>query len=254
LAFGSFDLVVIIIRITRSIYSPGSDRFSFRLVASLLLLSFRIRLLLTFNLVRDVVRLTSHSSLFIILSITSSNHRSSIRTRTSSLLPASRLAMSYQPTPHHDYRESHRQTSFSSSLPSPPDSDAASASAILPQPQQHFDERLLVSHYMAFTTPVENYHTWATRMTLALSAADLLPHVTHGLHYTLSEPEFLAWVGRDEQAKRMIMSKLGDDALDKMLQTRRKAREILIGTGKRESAYGLWVYLACAYGGMAGNG
>jgi hypothetical protein len=51
----------------------------------------------------------------------------------------------------------------------------------------------------------------------------------------------------------MIMSKLGDEALEKMLKTRQKAREILLGTGKRESAHGLWVYLSCAYGG-AGSG
>ena len=37
----------------------------------------------------------------------------------------------------------------------------------------------------------------------------------------------------------MIMSKLGDEALDKILKTRQKAREILLGTGKRESGFGL---------------
>jgi hypothetical protein len=193
--------------------------------------------------------------------------------------------------------QNHYQTSYSDAgVPSPPDSNAASG--ILPQSHQ-IDEHLLIPHYLSFTTPVENYHLWATRMTIALDAANLLPHVTTGLQCVLPEAEFLAWVKRDEQvrtysiypslvclianrfplpsfpfpisssvlstsgfprpscsfaqAKRMIMSKLGDEALDKMLKTRQKAREILLGTGKRESAFGLWVYLSCAYGG-AGSG
>ena len=86
-------------------------------------------------------------------------------------------------------------------------------------------------------------------MTIALTAAGLLAHVSHGLQQVLPEAEFLVWVHQDERAKRMIMSKLGDDSLNKMLETRRKAREILMGTGKRESAFGLWVYLSRAYGG-----
>jgi len=43
------------------------------------------------------------------------------------------------------------------------------------------------------------------------------------------------------------MSKLHDEALEKMILTREKARLLLSGTGKRESAFGMWTYLRYAY-------
>ena len=95
--------------------------------------------------------------------------------------------------------QNHYQPSYSDAgVPSPPDSNAPYGN--LSQTHQ-IDEHLLVPHYLSFTTPVENYHLWATRMTIALDAANLLSHVITGLHCVLPEAEFLAWVKRDEQVR-----------------------------------------------------
>jgi hypothetical protein len=92
-------------------------------------------------------------------------------------------------------------------------------------------------------------------MCLALESAGLLTHITQGLFHILTDHEFTEWVKQDEMAKRMIMSKLSDEALGKLLSTKEKARELLRGTGKRDSAFGMWVYLKFAYGGPdAGSG
>jgi hypothetical protein len=82
---------------------------------------------------------------------------------------------------------------------------------------------------------------------MVLSALRLTSHIEHGLLYPLSESDFLIWINKDEMVKRVIMSKLHDEALEKMVLTREKARMLLSGTGKRESAFGMWTYLRYAY-------
>jgi hypothetical protein len=102
--------------------------------------------------------------------------------------------------------QNHYQPSFSDAgVPSPPDSNAPYGN---PSRSHQIDEHLLVPHYLSFTTPVGNYHLWATRMTIALDAANLLSHVTTGLHCVLPEAEFLAWVKRDEQVRALSIHSL----------------------------------------------
>ena len=137
-------------------------------------------------------------------------------------------------------------------IPSPPDSNGnqtepSSAPNEFARVQTRPDENSLVPHYLSFTTTIENHPLWSTRIILALSALHLTSHIEHGLLYPLSESEFLIWINKDEMVKRVIMSKLHDEALEKMILTREKARLLLSGTGKRESAFGMWTYLRYAY-------
>lgn len=109
-------------------------------------------------------------------------------------------------------------------LPSPPDSNSAPPSHTTYFPRLERQPRPLQSqhllpHYLSFSTSIEtNYPTWSTRMTMALTAAGLASHITHGLVEPPREAEFSAWLDQDEEVKRMIMSKLSDHAWEKMLQ------------------------------------